>query len=269
MRFSRGYVRKQRGSWIGAYYVQGKRTSKTLGLVKDLTKSEAREKLAELIKASQQTKDTTLFGPFIEGPYFGFYGRKWKHSTQLRNTIRVRAHLAREFHDRDLASFNRDELQDFLDSKANNSHSLVAKLRFDLKQIFNMAQAEGLIQRNPALLLFTPRSAKRPTRRVLTIEEIIVALGVLERRERLAAKLAVLAGMRPGEIFALPWDDIKDTHAEVTQGVYEGIVDTPKSHRGIRQVALSAGLLQTFGNMRKKHGAGPKHTFSLRSAGRP
>jgi integrase len=226
MRFSRGYVRKQRGRWIGAWYINGKRTSKSLGLVKDLTKSEAREKLAELIKESQQVGDIKLFGPFVTGPYFDFYSRKWKNSTRSKNIIRVNAHLVRQFGDRDIGSFKRDELQNFLDSKANCSYSLVAKLRWDLKQIFDMAIAEGLIKLNPALLIFTPRQAKRPDRKVLSIENIVALFQALELRERLVAKLAVLAGMRPGEIFALKWERVEETAAEVTQRVYEGVLDS-------------------------------------------
>ncbi len=56
-----------------------------------------------------------------------------------------------------------------------------------------------------ALLLFTPREAKKPVRRVMTMKEVQHHFGVLEQRERLIAKLAVIAGMRPGEIFALTW----------------------------------------------------------------
>src|SRR5690349_13556186 len=125
MRYSTGYVRKQRGKWIGAWYANGTRTSKTLGLVKDFNRGEAKDKLAELIKASRQTSEVTLFGPFVEGPYFSFYTRKWKDSTEKKNVIRVRAHLVRAFEDRELTSFKRDELQDFLDSKAEFSSSLV------------------------------------------------------------------------------------------------------------------------------------------------
>jgi integrase len=208
-----------------------------------MTKSEAREKLAELIKASRETSNVTLFGPFVEGPYFSFYSRKWKGSTKLRNVIRVRAHMVREFGTRDLSSFKRHELQDFLDRKANNSYSLVSKLRWDLKQIFDMAVSDGLVKINPALLLFTPRQAKKPDRRVLSIAEIAAVFRTLEFRERLIAKLATLSGMRPGEIFALRWRRIGEAFAKVTERVYEGVLDTPKSERGNREAALSASLL--------------------------
>jgi integrase len=243
MRYSTGYVRKQRGRFIGAWYVNGKRTSKTLGLVKDLTKSEAREKLAELIKASKEATETTLFGPFVQGPFFDFYSRKWKHSTADKNVNRVNVHLVATFGRRDLSSLRRDELQDLLDAKAKEfSFSLVNHIRWDLKQIFDMAVAEGLIRLNPAILLYTPKQAARPTRMVLNVLQVSQVLSALSVRERLIAKLAILAGMRPGEIFALRWSDIGETFAEVRQRVYEGVLDTPKSDRGHRKAALPEGV---------------------------
>jgi hypothetical protein len=79
----------------------------------------------------------------------------------------------RPFGERELSSFRRDELQDLLDAKAKQdglSFSVVDHLRWDIKQIFDVSVAEGQIARNPALLLFTPREAKRPVRRAMTME---------------------------------------------------------------------------------------------------
>src|ERR1700683_3824918 len=136
-RYSTGYVRKQRGKWIGAWYVDGKRTSKSLGLAKDLTKSDAKEKLAELIRGARQAGEITLFGPFVEGPYFDFYSRKWKASTAENNKQRIRTHLVAKFRERAVSTFKRDELQDLLDAKAKDrSFSVVDHLRWDLKAIF-------------------------------------------------------------------------------------------------------------------------------------
>ena len=42
-------------------------------------------------------------------------------------------------------------------------------LRWDLKQIFDMAVAEDLIRKNPAELMFTPAEAKRGPQLVMTI----------------------------------------------------------------------------------------------------
>jgi hypothetical protein len=219
-RHSTGYVRKQRGKWIGAWHVDGKRTSKSIGPVKDLNKGEAKELLAGLISQSHQGTEVTLFGPFVEGPYFGFYGRKWEASTAENNRQRIRTHLVGAFSSRELASFKRDELQDFLDSKGGLSFSVVDHLRWDMKQIFDMAIAEDHIRLNPAVLLFTPKCAKRPDHPVMTIENVAAVFRALDVRERLIAKLATLAGMRPGEIFALTWGRTATTYADIRQRIY-------------------------------------------------
>ena len=62
-----------------------------------------------------------------------------------------------------MTNFRRDDLQGFLDAKcaAGLSFSMVDHLRWDLKQMFEMAVAEDLIGKNPAKLLFTRGDAKR------------------------------------------------------------------------------------------------------------
>ncbi len=68
-----------------------------------------------------------------------------------------------------------------------------------------MAVAEGYLWSNPAALLFTPRECRRAATRVMTVEEVRQLFSVLDVRQRLIARLALLAGMRPGEIFGLKW----------------------------------------------------------------
>ena len=42
-------------------------------------------------------------------------------------------------------------------------------------------------------------------------------------------KLAIVAGMRPGEIFGLRWERLTSECADIRQRVYRGLVDTPKT----------------------------------------
>ena len=247
-RHSIGGVRKQRGRWIGSWTVDGKRGSQVVGLIKDMTKTEAREKVAKIVteeRAKGETCQAWKLGEFVEKVYFPYYSRKWKDSTRENNINRVNVHLVKTFKDRELRRFRRDELQDLLDLKASVplSFSVVDHLRWDMKQIFDMAVAEGHIMLNPALLLFTPREAKKPVHRAMTIREVQLCFGALDQRERLIAKLAILAGMRPGEIFAMTWGRLAATHADIRQRVYRRKIDTPKSDNSTRQAALSEGLL--------------------------
>jgi integrase len=58
--------------------------------------------------------------------------------------------------------------------------------------------------------------------------------------------LAILSGLRRGELFALRWKDI-DEHARmltVREAVYDGTFGTPKTDAGSRQIPLSETALQ-------------------------
>jgi integrase len=229
------------------WYADGKRQSRVVGSIRDMTKSKAREEVARIVageRAKREMNRAWKFGEFVEHVYFPYYSRKWKHSTRENNVNRVSVHLVAPFDERELSGFRRDELQDLLDLKAKSlSFSVVDHLRWDMKQIFDMAVAEGQVVRNPALLLFTPNEARKPVRRAMTIREVQICFGALDQRERLIAKLAILAGMRPGEIFALTWGRLTATHADIRQRVYRRIIDTPKTDNSNRQAALSEGLL--------------------------
>lgn len=247
-RYQTGGIKKQRGRWVGMWWVDGRRKSRVLGLVKSMSKSKAREAVNAIVTAENANREENhiwRFGDFVEQVYFPYYSRKWKNSTRDNNVNRVSVHLVAAFRDRELSSFKRGELQDVLDAKVKSglSFSVVDHLRWDMKQVFDMAVAEGHVSRNPALLLFTPKEAKKPVRRVMTMKEVQTHLGALEERERLIAKLAVIAGMRPGEIFGLTWGQMAATYADIKQRVYRGIIDTPKTSNSMRKAALSEGLL--------------------------
>ena len=254
-RHSTGSVRKQRGRWIGMWYADGRRKSKVVGFVREMTKGEAKEEVTRIVsevRARSEVNKAWKFGEFVEQIYFPYYSRKWKSSTRENNINRMTIHLVSAFNDRELQSFRRDELQDLLDLKAKAplSFSVVDHLRWDLKQIFDMAVAEGQIERNPALLLFTPKEAAKPVRRAMTIEEVRLCFGVLDKRERLIAKFAIMAGMRPGEISALTWGRLTAKYAEIRQRVYRGAIDTPKTDQSLRKAALSDELLADVENWR-------------------
>ena len=179
---------------------------------------------------------------FVELVYFPIYGKKWKASTLGANRDRVNREIVGTFGDRQLRQIKRSELQDFLDSKAGMSFSTVDHLRWDLKQTFETAVGEGIAVKNPAVLLFTPKECPKPEHPTMSIEDVRLAFTVLPLRERLIVKLAIVAGMRPGEIFGLRRGRLSDTSADIQERVYRGGLDTPKTKP--RVVALSSGVRQ-------------------------
>src|SRR5215471_14686883 len=190
------------GKWRDS---EGKQRSKILSKVREISKSEAKEKLAALLRPVNAVVEGV--GPtvtaFLNDTFFPLFARKWKLSTYSTNRDRIQREIGTAFADRLLASMTREELQGFLDSKSSLSFSTVAHLRWDLKQMFDLALSEGLVTKNPALILFVPRSCSKPKRLVMTLDDVRKAIRGLELKERLVFKLATVAGLRPGEIFGL------------------------------------------------------------------
>jgi len=222
-----------------------------------MTKTQAKAKVATIlapIKLQQRTaSERCIFSDFVEQVFLPFYRRKWKRSTASSNQERISFHLISEFGKRSISSFSRDELQDYLDLKAKKglSYSVVSHFRWDLRQIFDLAVSEGYVNRNPASLLFVPKEARRAPKLVMNLAEMKKMFSLLEQRERLIVKLAVLTGMRPGEIFGLTWGRLQNEYAEIRQRVYRGEVDTPKTTNSVREVALPDGLLSEIEAWRK------------------
>src|SRR5580704_9593744 len=97
-------------------------------------------------------------------------------------------------------------------------------------------------QGSPAGSLLTPKEAKTRAKRTMTKEQVRLALSVLDLRDRIIFLLAVLVGMRPGEILALRWARVDSKMIEIAQRVYRGLPDDPKTERGKRQAALPPDL---------------------------
>ncbi|HWP83897.1 MAG TPA: tyrosine-type recombinase/integrase [Terriglobia bacterium] len=190
------------------------------------------------------------FRSYVQNVFLPQRRKKWKDSTDRTTTERLEAYLLPAFGDRQLLEITREELQRFLDQRAEAlSKSVIDHMRWDLKTIFKMAVDDGIIRNNPAGSLVTPRTAKRLERPVMSKEQVQAALQVLDLRERLVFLFAVLVGIRPGEIFALRWKNVGPQMVSVMERVYRGLPDTPKTERGLRDAAVPPDMaadLQTW-----------------------
>ncbi len=164
----------------------------------------------------------------------------------------IKGHLLEAFGERSLGTIGRSEMQDLLESKApDQSKSVVSHLRWALNGIFKLAEADGLVDHNPAQELRIPKTCK-PGRaiRTLTVEEVNRYLDVLDLREHLIARLAIFEGLRPGEILALRWGAMESDVFLIRQRVYRGKLDTPKNGK-TREAALSDRTLADLRRWRK------------------
>ena len=143
-------------------------------------------------------------------------------------------------------------MQTFLDGlvKADGSGRMafttVDHLRWDLKQMFDLAAAEGIVLRNPThsgkMLLFVPRECPQPIRRVMSVDDVKLAISVLDIRERVVFKLTVLAGMRVSEVFGLRRGRVHEDNVEIVERVCRRDVDQPKTSKATREAALASSV---------------------------
>ena len=250
-RYQKGSLKQKNGRWLFQWYdLNGKKKKGRFGMVNEITKSEAQrmaDKILGPINAavSHASADTT-FDQFVELEFFPRFRRKWKTSTRGTTEDRINRHLVPRFKGIPLGEIKPTQLQQVLDEKANQgfSRNTVNHLRWDMKQIFEYAVSSGILLRNPAAELFTPRECANQEVRVMTLDQVNVGLTVLPLRERLIYKLAVIAGMRPGEIVALRRNSINGISADIRQRIYNGELDSPKSAKSVRQAALADSVLE-------------------------
>ena len=105
------------------------------------------------------------FKAFIDSTYLPIYRGKWKASTAMNEELRIKVHLVGSLGSQLMTKIDRECLQALLNKKAKVlARGGVNHLRFRLRSIFSLAVSEGVVERNPAVSLFTPSDASRAAR---------------------------------------------------------------------------------------------------------
>lgn len=254
-RYQRGCLkpRKRKGRlyWYAPWKEGGQKKSKELGLCSTVPRADAEALLASILRPiytelGHNTIKLFTFKSFLDKVYLPIFRQKWKASTAETEGYRLQAHLVRSIGDQLLHRIDRDRLKAVLNSAARSvGRDVLDHLRFRLRSIFELAISEGVIERNPATSLFAPRNHKKGRQKlVLKPVQILEMLEVLNIRERLIARLAILEGMRPSEILGLQRRDLDVDSVWVRRRVFKSDIDTPKNDRSGRRVALSQGTAE-------------------------
>src|SRR5262249_7638976 len=114
-----------------------------------------------------------------------------------------------------------------------------------------------LIPNNPALGARLPQLKAKRDQWVLTYHQAWQLLEALPRRPRVVVFLALLTGLRRGELFAIRWMDFNEdtTNLFIAQAVYDGVVDSPKTAKSRRLVPLvprAVKMLQEWRSVSKR-----------------
>jgi integrase len=223
-RYQHGWVEevgKQRKKWKGHYYIYVQQPDGTekrihhapiLGLKSEMRKGEAQKTLQEIIgtaTAGVAVKPSSeyTFRWFWEQRFRPMKEPTWKLSSAPKTVWFIQNYVVKPFHDVPLGNLERFQIQTHLNTLANQfSRSVVVNFRTYINAILDEALEQGFITKNPARKLVIPRTRK-PTKRVLTLDEIAQLLDHMSGRDRLIVRMFLALGLRPGELFALRRND--------------------------------------------------------------
>lgn len=222
------------------YDERGKRVRK---YVTGKTIQEIEERIEEVRQAMKSGRNL-----LDEDVRFGDYARMWLDTYKAKRSINTRAMYANII-DKKLVPIYGLKVKDVkpmhLQSLINDNSSMprtCEQMRLTLRQIFKQAIEDGLIVRSPASAIELPRHIKNEKRALTPEEKEAIRNADLTERERALISIAMGCGMRPGEIYALTWDDI-DLKAAVIHVNKSLVFDTnkpvisyPKTNKSIRAV---------------------------------
>lgn len=168
-----------------------------------------------------------------------------------RNTCR---HLVARFGNRPLHTITTEDLDTFL-AEFGRSHSpqTTRKTATRLRQLFRRAVSWGYVPSSPALdLANIPRAPKSTAKRIINAEQVGDLLGAAPAYWRPLFLVAVMTGLRRGELFGLTWDDIlwTERQIQVRHQMQGGKLVRPKSESALRRIDVGAMVLSALSEHR-------------------
>lgn len=257
---------KRNPVWIGrfredAIAANGTRVriqrSVILGPVREISKRDAQRRLSERLGAINQGRHKpellSKFQNFVVERFEPAILPTLRFSTSRNYRHMIRKHLLPFFGDHRLPDIGPADVQIYLAEKSKHySPKTVLSLRNLLSKIFGTAQTWGYLQANPAKGAQVPTLIATRERFTLTPEQVRALLGVLKQPYRTMVLLAVLSGLRRGEIFGLKWRciDWSERSILVSEASYEGHTAAPKTKASRRLVFVDEAVLESLRSLR-------------------
>lgn len=252
-------------SWAGVVDlspdpVTGKRRQKR---VTARTRRECEEKIRAIL---DQVDEGDAFGH--EKVTLDEFARQWleavesslRPSTFRRYADMLRVHILPQLGTRQLAKLAPIDLQRFYANRLASglSSTTVHHLHVMLHRVLKQAERWGMVTRNVASMVDAPRRTF-PEITTWNLEQVNQFFAITDQHELAALwRLALLTGMRRGELLGLMWDDIdldrgtlavRRTLSRGNGGRWE--LGQPKTAAGRRSIALPASCVTSL----RKHRA--------------
>src|SRR5438132_6921148 len=255
-RYQKGSIRK-RGKrdpvwelqwWVDSINADGtlrrKRESVILGSATSMSRRQAQRAAEEHLRPLNLGKITPYSSisvrEFVERYFIPNFFPTLKLSTQQRYRRTLNNHLLPAFADSRLCEIGTLQLQQFVLHKMTSglSWECADHYRNLMSSLFTTAKKWGFFAGdNPAIGIELPEKKAVREKHVLLPAQIPQLLAALAEPVRTMILLAVLTGLRVGEILGLRWKDVDFQSGEirVEQACYRGLIGSPKT-KGSRRI---------------------------------
>jgi integrase len=249
-------VGKRVKKWRGHFYVYRRQVDGSevrrfrnvlLGLKAEMDRSQAKAKLRDIV--ARETKNVAsapinvTLRWFYENRYLPQKQEQWKVTSRPKTKRFIEHYLLKRFGDTLLADLGKFTLQTYLNELAPKfSKSVLTKIRVYLNSILDEAVELEFLLKNPARKLAVPRSGKKTVSQPLTPEQIPHVLFHLGDRDRLIVRMFLVLGLRPGEMFALRWNDKQQNSLRIDSSISEGIEVETKTEGSNANVWLPSSI---------------------------
>ncbi len=213
----------------------------------DVTRKIASDTLAQKLVSRRRTAQTPMRSRVtfrtLAGEWEASVMPMYKHSTQNHRRFMLKKHLLPRFGDLAISDVTRQEIQAYVAHlhRAGYAPRTIDHIHDVLSAILRTAMKWGHLRENPARGVDLPKLKCVRPKWALTTAQAAQLLAALPMLPRTMVGLAILSGLRRGELFALRWRDIDEQARLLTvrEAVYDGVFSTPKTEAGARQIPLS------------------------------
>jgi integrase len=172
----------------------------------------------------------------------------YKYSTRKHHAHILKKKLLPFFGSIRIDQISRQQVQQFIAELNNRSYSpnSIDHWHGVLSTILTKAVQWGYVSNNPAAGVQLPRLVAVRPKVALTPDQAAQLLAHLQPMPRAIVALAIITGVRRGELFALRWkgfDRGKGT-LYVHEAIYENVIDRPKTEKSTRLIPLSQQAIQ-------------------------
>ena len=227
----------------------------------------AETRLREINSGVYRPKTTLSFREFVESQWQPNLFPTFKLSTRRGYAQVLRKYLIPFFGDQKLSEINRQTVQAFVASlSARLAPQTVRLAKALLSKVFSTAVEWGYISENPTTGVRLPTRITHRERIALNPEQVRTLADALSEPYKSMILVAVLTGMRRGELFALRWSavDFERKLISVRESVFDGQFNSPKTRSSVRTNAMGEALEAILLSLRGKNAAADALVFSSR-----